>query len=240
MKFQVFPTDEAVAYAAAQFLKDLAVNTVGRLNSFLPTGSTPRPFYKKLLAYSKFWASKLAVTQIDDYFAEEANGLFKEELEKLVIKPLGLESQFASIPAELDMFLEFAQKTFSHPPRVAVLGLGPNGHVGFHEPHLPPDFSFGRVELGSTTIKHLLAYNLKMNSPQFDASKTVIAHSFGVGTFQKCKTVVMIVTGNSKREILKRLLTENPSGKIPGSLLKGHSDFHIFADEAAAGSLKAN
>jgi len=234
MKLQIFQTDAEVGREAALFLKNLAQKNEGRLRCFLPTGATPKPLYAELRRDASFWTSKLAITQIDDYEAGSVHGVFRREIENEIVKPLKLEKYFSPVPLELQEFLAHAQKVSETLPQVAVLGLGPNGHVGFHEPHLPGDFSFGRVELGEATKKHLLAYNQKLGEPRFDASLSVSAFSFGVGTFQKCETLLMLVTGKSKKDVLEKLLRSQPTASLPASLLMKHPNLHIFADRAAA------
>jgi glucosamine-6-phosphate deaminase len=50
------------------------------------------------------------------------------------------------------------------------------------------------------------------------------------------KCVVLVVTGESKREILHRTVDEPPTPSVPASFLQHHPDVRVIADRAAWGS----
>jgi 6-phosphogluconolactonase/glucosamine-6-phosphate isomerase/deaminase len=80
------------------------------------------------------------------------------------------------------------------PPRVALLGLGLNGHVAFHEPHVPKAFRKGVVDLEPGTCTEL------------GLAPPVQGLTYGVGAFRRCDSVAIIVSSERKRTILQRLL----------------------------------
>lgn len=165
---------------------------------FLPAGETPKLLYAKWRASPPIYLAGLKLYQVDDVIEGPGKGIFakffREELPSLVVAP-------PESPKDADL---------------AILGLGTNGHVAFHEPGLPAEFSFGEVELHADTAERLhLATGTK-------------ARTFGVGAFMKSKAVLMIVRGESKRAALKRLLEGDPT--LPAAGLLPHLDFTILTD----------
>src|SRR5690606_19816291 len=77
---------------------------------------------------------------------------------------------------------------FEGPADLAILGLGRNGHVAFHEPGLPLEFRFGEVALTGATCR-----SLGLTPP-----RQGITH--GLGHFMKCRAVLLIVAGSGKEE----------------------------------------
>ena len=57
----------------------------------------------------------------------------------------------------------------------------------------------------------------------------------GIGTIMKARSILMLVSGSQKAEILKKVLEGPVTPKVPGSILRFHPDVTIFADEAALG-----
>ena len=54
----------------------------------------------------------------------------------------------------------------------------------------------------------------------------------------EAKNVMLIVSGEKKAEILKKVLEEEISNQLPASLLRNHPNFTVFADAEAASLLK--
>jgi 6-phosphogluconolactonase/glucosamine-6-phosphate isomerase/deaminase len=99
---------------------------------------------------------------------------------------------------------------------IGLLGLGMNGHVGFHEPAISAEFYSGCVPLSSSTCE-----NLEISQGSWGAT-------YGVQAFTRCKSILLIVRGEAKRAILKSIL--DGSSKAPAAHLMSHSDLTILAD----------
>lgn len=104
---------------------------------------------------------------------------------------------------------------------LGLLGLGLNGHVAFHEPGLPDNMEAACVRLSPETCKRL---NLE---------PVTWGATYGVGAFKKCQSLLIMVFGESKAEVLSRLLNGDPS--LPASFLLQHKDLTILADKKAYG-----
>ena len=171
---------------------------------FLPAGGTMRPVYAKWREEVPSALKQLELLQMDEVIEGEKNGLFqaffREELPMLRVFDLG-EKPFLGKSS-------------------AILGLGLNGHVAFHEPGLPLDFAFGEVNLSETSAREL---GVKIGCR---------AKTYGLGTFLKCESLLLVVTGEKKRAVYQRLMSEDPS--LPATALLTHPNLTILADEKAA------
>ena len=108
-----------------------------------------------------------------------------------------------------------------------LLGLGPNGHIGFNEPD--DHFSFGTrcVDLAETTIQ--------ANSRFFASANDVPrqAYSMGIYDIMMSKHVLLVVSGENKAQAVKDCFFGPIKPQNPGSILQLHPHCTVVADEAA-------
>jgi glucosamine-6-phosphate deaminase len=102
---------------------------------------------------------------------------------------------------------------------VAILGLGLNGHIAFHEPHLPANFYGGCVDLSEITRRTL------------GLTEQTWGITYGASTFMNCKSILMIASGESKRKVVSQLCGRSAS--LPATALLKHRDFTLLIDRAA-------
>ena len=112
-----------------------------------------------------------------------------------------------------------------------LLGLGPNGHIGFNEPD--DSFTQGthKVALTDATIQ--------ANKRFFEKEEDVprYAYTMGICDIMQAERVVMVVSGESKAGIVKEAFTGPVTPWVPASILQLHKDFTLVADEAALSKL---
>ena len=112
-----------------------------------------------------------------------------------------------------------------------LLGLGPNGHIGFNEPADSFVKPTNKVELTKSTIDA---------NARFFASADEVprqALTMGIKTIMQAKKVLVVVSGKDKAEIVKKAFTGPVTPEVPASILQMHSDVILVADEAAASLL---
>lgn len=212
MEIIIQKADGLDQYLLECFKKDF---TEGVRDFFLPAGGTPENFYKLLLeSYSElqergfgeahFW-------QIDEILNGQKSGLFrkffKEHLGPWNNQLIGINESY------------LLKDKIQQSPAVAFLGLGVNGHVAFHEPHIPSQFSLGCVELGMETLGYL-----KLEQGTWGVT-------YGVETFINCKKIYLMVKGPHKAEILERFMSDDES--VPAVRLKKHPQLVLLADDLA-------
>ena len=199
-------SDELTLETSSWCQKKIALT--GAQSIYLPAGGTPIPLYRQWTASPPEFLRSLQLIQIDDILTGNKAGLFKQFF-------------IQHLPNEKDHF-RWIGKNYDQAD-LAILGLGLNGHIAFHEPELPKNFYSGCVLLSAKTCETL-------NVP-----KDTWGISYGASAFLKTKAILVMVLGESKREVLQRLLKKDPT--LPASALHDHPDFTILADRAAAGLL---
>jgi 6-phosphogluconolactonase/glucosamine-6-phosphate isomerase/deaminase len=162
---------------------------------FLPAGETPKPLYRKWRSDFPAAFHKYKFLQVDEIMdgQKRFEAFFTEELPHLPVQP---------------------PRDFNVRPDVAVLGLGLNGHVGFHEPHVEPDFYSGCVKLSATSCERL---GIKTGTWGL---------TFGLGCFMRARKILLLVRGHSKQDVLKAVLHGDPS--LPATVLTRHPQFKVL------------
>ncbi len=198
------------------------------------TGNTPMGTYAELAART-LEVSKLRIAQLDEYLGisdDDPRSLFGW-LESSLTAPLGVTTdrllRFHGNAADPDAdCLEFDAgiKAWGGVD-LTVLGLGPNGHLGFNEPPSPPD--------APTRALDLTFESLKSNAPYWNGLEVPRrAVTAGMNLILASKRVLLLVSGERKRDILRRALLEPPTPDLPASLLRG-ANLTVIADLAAWG-----
>ena len=110
---------------------------------------------------------------------------------------------------------------------VAVLGLGPNGHLGFNEPPSGPTAPTRRIALSEASIESNAAY--------WGTRAAVPTHALtaGMDVVLAARRSLLVVVGSGKVAILRRLITELPSDDLPASHLRQVPGAVLLADMAA-------
>ncbi len=109
---------------------------------------------------------------------------------------------------------------------LAVLGIGPNGHVGFNEPPSLPDSVTRLVRLDEASI----VANARYWGSVADVPPEAV--TLGLDRLIGARETVLLVSGAHKREILARVLEESPSPEVPASFLR-EGRLTVIADRAA-------
>ena len=114
---------------------------------------------------------------------------------------------------------------------LALLGLGPNGHLACNEPGSAFDGRTRPVRLTPETVAHILS-DAGGDPPAGDRAVTL-----GLGTLAEARELVLLVSGAPKRDILHRALTGPVEPACPASLVQRLPGAIVLADRAAAGPL---
>lgn len=116
---------------------------------------------------------------------------------------------------------------------LAVLGLGPNGHVGFNEPGSEPSSRTREIALTPESI----ASNADYWGSEKDVPRTAL--TLGLATLFEAKSLVVIVSGQAKAEIVARTLSAPTGSDVPATALRAHPKLTFMADAAALSSMNA-
>ena len=204
----------------------------------LATGGTPVGTYKELVA--KYEAGELDFSGVKTVNLDEYVGLDGSSdqsyiyfMKSNLFDHVNIDQSFTNVPRgiveDADAECERYEALIASYGGIdlQLLGLGPNGHIGFNEPedHFP--VTTHKVTLTDATIQ--------ANKRFFEKEEDVprYAYTMGIGTIMKAKKILMVVNGKGKAEIVKRAFFGPVTPEVPASILQLHPDFTLVADEDA-------
>ncbi len=207
------------------------------------TGASPVETYKRIIeSYEKGEVSLKHITtfNLDEYVGlsrENVNSYFyfmkdnlfgKTDVDFESVNFLSGEAQ--NIEEECNRYS--AKIRESGGIDIQILGIGTNGHIGFNEPG--ENFADGpfAVKLTQSTID--------ANSKYFEAvgdKMPEYALTMGIGDIMRAKKIILIATGKSKAEAVRKLVKGEVTPSCPASILKLHSDVTVFLDKESASLL---
>ncbi len=210
----------------------------------LATGRTMTPIYKSLVKRLNLWPQEdlkllkegWCSFNLDEYVGLDTNDnrSFWYYIHENLSIPLGIQSGkfFTPNGKSSDPNLEcnsyLSKLKIYGGIGIQFLGLGANGHVGFNEPPCDYKSSCRVVSLSDTTRKQ--------NSFAFgDDLKKVpeSAITLGIDEILNSEEIHLIVTGDMKSNILRKLLISSPSENLPASWLKLHKKVFLWVDGPA-------
>ena len=202
------------------------------------TGETPLGFYKELVsAYKKKKAdfSKITSFNLDEYYPikkKDQNSyhdyMMKHLFSKVNISKDKINFLDGDTKNPEKECLEYEIKIAKCPVDVQILGVGVNGHVGFDEP--------GSSINSRTRLINLTSSTIKVNSKHFKNHKMPNqALTMGIDTILRSKKIILMASGNAKREAIRHLIDGKISSKWPVSFLKKHRNLILVVDEKALG-----
>lgn len=112
-----------------------------------------------------------------------------------------------------------------------LLGIGPNGHIGFNEPDDHFETETHCVDLTETTIQA----NKRFFASEADVPRK--AYSMGIGNIMNAKTVLLVANGKNKAKALAAAINGPVTPSCPASILQFHPNAIIVADEEALSEL---
>lgn len=216
--------------AAVQKRKDLLLG--------LATGSTPVPVYRCLAegnARGEIDFSEARVVNLDEYvgLAKDHPNSYHRFMRENLLDAVGIPDSRFTIPRgdapleeELARLNAFAAQ---NPIDLQLLGVGANGHIGFNEPDTIFPDGYHAVTLAQGTIQD--------NARFFDNPESVptMAITMGIGTIMRAGEIILLASGENKREAMRALLEEGDvTPAVPVTALKLHGNCTIYLDEALA------
>lgn len=233
MKVFVFDTIEEAskkAYDVFREAKDNGAKVFG-----LATGSTPEKLYDLLIDSDIDFTDSVAIN-LDEYYGLPADHpqsyayfMKKHLFDKKPFKETYIENGLNN--DEDDEVRTYTEIIKKHPIDLQLLGVGPNGHIGFNEPGSPFD--------GHTQLVDLTESTIKANSRFFDKIEDVPtkAYSMGIGEILESKELLFMAFGENKAYAVKELLEGDITTDVPVTALRKHPNVTVIVDKAAASKL---
>ncbi|MCI2047778.1 MAG: glucosamine-6-phosphate deaminase, partial [Faecalibacterium sp.] len=112
-----------------------------------------------------------------------------------------------------------------------LLGIGPDGHIGFNEPNAAFELGTHCVDLTESTIE--------ANTRFFEKKEDVPhqAYTMGIKSIMQARKVLMVANGANKADIVKTAFFGPVTPEVPASILQMHPDFTLVLDAEAASKI---
>lgn len=204
----------------------------------LPTGSSPLGVLEKLVEEYKqdrISYKELKVFNIDEYIAlsKDNEQSYYYFLREHFYKHTDIQPENTFVP---DVFsnLEMESRKYEH--KIALegeldlilLGIGHDGHIGFNEPSDRLQLYCHVEDLGHQTIEA----NARFFTTFDEVPKQAL--TLGIRTILMAKKVILIASGKSKAEVIKKLFAAKElDPQFPASFLHLHKDVTIICDQDA-------
>ena len=237
MNLLIVENYEALSQAGADWLST-AIQTKPDAALVLATGDTPMGIYRELAErYSRGLVntSQLRVFQLDAYLGlapDDRRSLFAW-MRRSFLEPLGIsESNVVRLPGDASDPSEACQAYAAAARQaggfdISILGLGPNGHLGFNEPPSPPDAPTRLVDL---TLESIMS-NARYWGGEEEVPRQAL--TCGMDLLLAARQTLLVVSGAHKHRILHRALEEPQTPDVPASYLQSAPRVTVLADRAA-------
>lgn len=224
---------------AAEYISG-KIRSSEKINLGLATGGTPIGTYTKLIEDHQINQTSYTNTStfnLDEYvgLSGEHPNSYRHYMNEKLFNHLDIKKANTHIPRgdARDML----QECLDYEKKIAecggidlqILGIGSNGHIGFNEP--------GTSFNSNTHLVRLAPSTREANARYFESLEKVPtkAITMGITSIMKSKEILLLISGEGKREALSRLMEGEVNESFPASILKNHLHVTIVADKAALG-----
>ncbi|KUF35664.1 glucosamine-6-phosphate deaminase [Lysinibacillus fusiformis] len=217
--------DDLYAQAVATIVeaKNNGATTFG-----LATGGTMEPLYAKICKTDLDFSHCISFN-LDEYVGLEATHeqsyayymnkhLFQQKPFRASYLPNGLAADPLVEVARYEALLQ------QYPLDFQLLGIGQNGHIGFNEPG---------TSFASLTHLVTLEESTRQANARFFSSIDEVptqAYTMGIQSIMRAKCILLIAVGETKREVLERMLASDYTEDVPASVLSKHPNVIILTD----------
>ena len=211
----------------------------------LATGSTPIGTYEQLVRW--YEKGDLDFSEVHSVNLDEYRGLtpdneqsYRYFMNKHLFDSINIDKANTFVPDGTEPDKEKVCKKYDEIIRshggvdLQILGLGHNGHIGFNEPGSAFDKETHCVALSESTIEA----NARFFASLDDVPRE--AYTMGIKTIMQAKKIVVIVSGESKKDIVKKAFLGPITPEVPASVLQLHNDVILVGDEAALSEYMKN
>lgn len=219
----------ALSDRAAEIVLD-TVRTNPEAVLILPTGSTPVGMYARLRK-SEADFSGVSTMNLDEYcdLPAEHPQSYRSFMQKHLFSGVNLQPEKIAFPKWEGNITEQCRRYDAHIeafPRIdlAILGIGPNGHIGFNE---PDDY------LIAGTHEVVLANETRAANKRFFAKEAVPerAVTMGIAPIFRAERVLLLAAGEQKCAVVHRALSDKVTPRLPASVLQLHKHVTVLLTE---------
>ena len=235
MKFITVDTYEKLSRQAANIISAQVILEPDSVLG-LATGSSPLGTYKQLIEwYEKgdIDFSNVTSVNLDEYVGLDVSNdqSYRYFMNKNFFEHINIDINNTFVPNGCAVDLVSEGKRYDeHIAKLGgidlqLLGIGLDGHIGFNEPDKYFVKSTHVVKLHESTIKA----NSRFFSNQDEVPKRAI--TMGMVSIMQAKKILLIASGEAKRDILEKAFYGPITPEIPASILQLHPDITVIYSE---------
>ncbi len=236
MKVIVCENYEAVSRAGADIMEKIIREnptcTIG-----LATGSSPVGMYKELARRCKEEGldfSKIHSVNLDEYVGLEPthDQSYRYFMDDNLFNHINIDKANTYVAKGIgdaeENLREFNAVLDKADIEVQVLGVGPDGHLGFNEP--------GDVLYDGAHKEVLDESTIDANARFFASRDDVPRYAFtmGMGNIMRAKKLLMIVNGDKRDAMTKLLIEDKLDPKCPCTFMRMHRDATVILEKKLA------
>ena len=198
----------------------------------LATGSSPIGTYKELVRRynaGQLDFSKVKTVNLDEYcgLGGDNDQSYRYFMNSNLFSNVNIDIENTQVPngkapdmaaecLRYDALLEACGQ-----PDIQLLGIGHDGHIAFNEP--ADSFSVGTniVDLEEETV----AANARFFASPADVPRKAI--TMGIRNIMLAKKIILVASGEEKRDIINKALFGPVTPRIPASILQLHADVTV-------------
>lgn len=189
----------------------------------LPTGRTPTGTYAALSQWTKQghlnW-ERVKAFGLDEYYDVDESVSFRRYLQTNLYSNINMPDDSRFSPIFND---DYDGVIAAHGGLdLTILGIGQNGHIAFNEPGTALDSWTHSIWLTEST--------LQANAEFFKGRFPTNAVTMGIQTILGSKKVILMASGQNKKEILAKALRGPITPDVPASFLQMHKDVTVMTD----------
>ncbi len=208
----------------------------------LATGSTPEGMYRELVKMNREKVvdfSGVVTFNLDEYMGLPPGHpkSYHYYMHHHLFNHINADPQNIHIPS--GQAKDMAKACLEYDQKIAaaggidlqVLGIGPNGHIGFNEPHPYLKMQTHTIDLTPETVA--------ANSRFFDTGEEVPrqAVTMGMGSIMQARRILLLASGKNKAPAIKETVSGKISTAVPASFLQLHREVILILDKEAASLL---
>lgn len=234
MNINISKNKEELGKRAARFtaicLND-AISKNGEARLLLSTGQSQFETLKHLVKEDVDF-SKVTMFHLDEYIGIDSThkASFKKYLTDRFVCLVSLKESYLIDGVES---IEIISEKFNEKDiDVALIGIGENCHIAFNDP--PADFNTNDVFKIVTLDEKCRLQQVREGwfSSIEEVPKQAI--SMSVKAIMRSRIIISAVPNSVKSDAVYHALNESVSANYPASILKRHSNWNLFLDEASA------
>jgi len=208
----------------------------------LPTGDTPTMMYGELVKMYELNLldfSRVVTFNLDEYYGlpPDYPQSYHRYMHETLFDHINIQRGNVHIPDGGTKDLTAASKRYEEDLNrygkidLQVLGIGPNGHIGFNEPGTDWGMTVGQVKLSKITRNR--------EAPRFSGIENVPAYAITIGikTIMRSSKILLLASGKAKAMPVKQAIEGHVTKEVPASVLQLHPNVTLILDQEAASQL---